>query len=144
MILRDKKPSKVVQTSPSKVVQTSVKFLNFLDLEEKAASPLIEQKNKSKLSSNVRRLIKMIQDAMEDALTNSLFEPNDSQTRENITNQIEETLKSSSGIQDYVIVCDETNNTPSSIDENKLYVDVAFMPTRSPDFIYVSGEGASK
>jgi phage tail sheath protein FI len=40
-------------------------------------------------------------------------------------------------IYDFAVVCDETNNTPSRIDRNELYVDVAIEPTKAVEFIYI-------
>ena len=41
------------------------------------------------------------------------------------------------GIYDYLVVCDETNNTNSRIDRNELYVDIAIEPTKAAEFIYI-------
>jgi len=40
-------------------------------------------------------------------------------------------------LYDFLVVCDETNNTPSRIDRNELYVDVAIEPVKSVEFIYI-------
>jgi phage tail sheath protein FI len=34
-------------------------------------------------------------------------------------------------------VCDTTNNTPTTIDQNELYVDIAISPVKSVEFIYI-------
>ena len=41
------------------------------------------------------------------------------------------------GIFDYLVVCDESNNTPTRIDANELYVDVAIEPVKAVEFIYI-------
>ena len=41
------------------------------------------------------------------------------------------------GIYDYLVVCDETNNTNARIDRNELYVDIAIEPTKAAEFIYI-------
>ena len=41
------------------------------------------------------------------------------------------------GIYDYLVVCDESNNTPTRIDANELYVDVAIEPVKAIEFIYI-------
>ena len=41
------------------------------------------------------------------------------------------------GVFDYLVVCDDTNNTPSRIDRNELYVDVAIEPTKAAEFIFI-------
>ena len=41
------------------------------------------------------------------------------------------------GLNDFAVVCDETNNTPARIDRNEFYVDVAIEPAKAAEFIYV-------
>jgi hypothetical protein len=41
------------------------------------------------------------------------------------------------GIYDYLVVCDDTNNTPARIDANELWVDIAIEPTKAVEFIYI-------
>jgi len=41
------------------------------------------------------------------------------------------------GIYDYLVVCDESNNTPARIDRNELWVDVAIEPVKAIEFIYI-------
>ena len=38
---------------------------------------------------------------------------------------------------DFLVVCDETNNTPARIDRNELYVDIAIEPVKAVEFIYI-------
>ena len=38
---------------------------------------------------------------------------------------------------DFLVVCDDTNNTPTRIDRNELYVDIAIEPVKSVEFIYI-------
>ena len=69
-----------------------------------------------------------------------LFEPNDTTTRKSIASQIESALNNVlglRGIYDYLVICDTTNNTPSTIANNQLYVDVAIEPSRDVEFIYI-------
>jgi hypothetical protein len=35
------------------------------------------------------------------------------------------------------VVCDETNNSPTRIDRNELWIDVAVKPTKAIEFIYI-------
>jgi phage tail sheath protein FI len=37
----------------------------------------------------------------------------------------------------FAVVCDESNNTPSRIDRNELYVDIAIEPIKAVEFIYI-------
>jgi phage tail sheath protein FI len=69
-----------------------------------------------------------------------VFEPNDQITRNEISNAIEGLmvdLVAKRGIYDYLVVCDESNNTPARIDRNELYVDIAIEPVKAIEFIYI-------
>ena len=69
-----------------------------------------------------------------------LFEPNDTITRKSIATQIESAcndLLSKRGLYDFLVICDTSNNTPSTIANNQLYVDVAIEPMRDVEFIYI-------
>jgi phage tail sheath protein FI len=41
------------------------------------------------------------------------------------------------GVYDYLVVCDDSNNTPARIDRNELYVDIAIGPVKAVEFIYI-------
>jgi phage tail sheath protein FI len=69
-----------------------------------------------------------------------LFEPNDQITRTSIARQIEGALHSvlsKSGLYDFLVICDSSNNTPSIIANQQLYVDIAIEPMRDVEFIYI-------
>ncbi len=87
---------------------------------------------------NVRRLFIYIEDAISAAANNQLFEFNDEVTRTNFVNTVEPFLrdiKSKRGITDFLVVCDETNNTPAVVDRNEFVADIFVKPTRSINFI---------
>ena len=87
---------------------------------------------------NVRMLLITIQKAMARSLTNFVFEFNDTFTRENITSILNSYLtdiRTRRGVYDFLVTCDESNNTPVVIDQNKLLVDVYVKPTRVAEFI---------
>ncbi len=89
---------------------------------------------------NVARLIAFIRGRLEEIASTFVFEPNDQITRNEITNAIDGLmidLVAKRGIYDYLIVCDESNNTPARIDRNELYVDIAIEPVKSVEFIYI-------
>jgi hypothetical protein len=44
-------------------------------------------------------------------------------------------VKSKRGITDFVVVCDESNNTPAVIDGNQFKADIYIQPARSINFI---------
>ena len=87
---------------------------------------------------NVRRLFLYLEDAISAAAKDQLFEFNDEITRTNFVNIVEPFLRdvqAKRGIFDYVVVCDETNNTAAIIDNNEFVADIYIKPTRSINFI---------
>jgi hypothetical protein len=87
---------------------------------------------------NVRRLFIYVEDAISRAAKDVLFEFNDEITRTNFVNTIEPFLRdiqAKRGIFDYVVICDETNNTASVIDANEFRADIYIKPARSINFI---------
>jgi hypothetical protein len=87
---------------------------------------------------NVRRLFIYLEKAISSAAKDQLFEFNDEITRTNFVNIIEPFLRdvqSKRGIYDYVVVCDETNNTAAVIDNNEFVADIYIKPARSINFI---------
>ena len=89
---------------------------------------------------NVARLVAFIRGRLEIIGNQYLFEPNDTITRAAITNQITALmvdLVNKRGLYDYLVVCDLTNNTPTTIDRNELYVDIAIEPVKAVEFIYI-------
>jgi len=103
------------------------------------------QKTRSRNASaidrvNVSRLVIYLRSQLAKLARPYLFEPNDKRTRDEIKSSVESLLIELSGLRaiyDFAVVCDETNNTPSRIDRNELYVDVAIEPTKSIEFIYI-------
>ena len=87
---------------------------------------------------NVRRLFIFLEDAISAAARDQLFEFNDEITRTNFVNIVEPFLRdvqAKRGIQDYVVICDETNNTAAIIDSNEFVADIYIKPARSINFI---------
>ena len=87
---------------------------------------------------NVRRLFLTIEESIERAARAQLFEFNDLITRSNFINIVEPYLrdvKSKRGITDFLVICDESNNTPAIIDSNQFKADIFVKPTRSINFI---------
>ena len=67
-----------------------------------------------------------------------LFEFNDAITRANFVNITEPYLRDvqgKRGISEFLVVCDETNNTPDVIDANEFRADIFIKPARSINFI---------
>ena len=87
---------------------------------------------------NVRRLFIYLEDAISFAAKDFLFEFNDEITRTSFVNIVEPFLRdvqSKRGIFDYVVICDETNNTGEIIDANEFVADIYIKPARSINFI---------
>jgi len=87
---------------------------------------------------NVRRLFIYLENAISAAAKDQLFEFNDEITRTNFVNTVEPFLRdvqSKRGITDFVVVCDETNNTAAVIDNNEFVADIFIKPARSINFI---------
>jgi hypothetical protein len=87
---------------------------------------------------NVRRLFLYLEDAISRAARDVLFEFNDEVTRTNFVNTIEPFLRdvqSKRGIYDYIVICDESNNTPAVIDNNEFIASVYIKPEKSTNFV---------
>jgi Phage tail sheath C-terminal domain len=94
----------------------------------------------SRNSINVVRLENYLRTILKSISNAYLFEPNDQITRTSIARQIESALNailSKRGLYDFLVICDTTNNTPSTIANQQLYVDVAIEPMRDVEFIYI-------
>jgi hypothetical protein len=90
---------------------------------------------------NVRRLFLALEKAVQRSLRFFVFEPNTEFTRTRLKNSITpifELAKNTEGLYDYLIVCDERNNTPDTIDRNELNVDIYIKPVRAAEFILVN------
>ena len=87
---------------------------------------------------NVRRLFIVLEKAISTASKSMLFEFNDEFTRANFRNMVEPFLrdvKGRRGITDFLVICDETNNTGNIIDSNQFVADIFIKPARSINFI---------
>jgi hypothetical protein len=90
---------------------------------------------------NVRRCFLALERPTKKASVFFVFEPNTEFTRTRFVNTITpifEYAKNNQGIYDYVIVCDERNNTPQVIDSNEMRADIYIKPVRTAEFILVS------
>jgi hypothetical protein len=87
---------------------------------------------------NVRRLFLTVEQALQDAAEAQLFELNDQITRANFVNIVEPYLrdvKAKRGVYDFLVICDETNNTPDVIDNNEFRADIFLKPTKSINYV---------
>ena len=89
---------------------------------------------------NVRRLFLALERPTKKVSKYFLFEPNTEFTRTRYINTLTplfEFAKQNQGLYDYLIVCDERNNTPEVIDNNELRADIFIKPVRASEFILV-------
>ena len=90
---------------------------------------------------NVRRLFIVLEKSIASAAKFTLFEFNDDFTRSQFTALVEPFLrevKGRRGIYDFLVVCDETNNTPQVVDSNEFVGDIFIKPARSINFIQLN------
>jgi hypothetical protein len=90
---------------------------------------------------NVRRLFIVLEKAISTASKFQLFEFNDEFTRANFRNMVEPFLREVQGrrgITDFLVICDETNNTGEVIDRNEFIAEIFIKPARSINFITLS------
>ena len=89
---------------------------------------------------NVSRLAVYLRNQLDAIAKPFIFEPNDELTRNEIKQAIESFLLELVGqraLFDFLVVCDDTNNTSTRIDRGELYVDIAIEPVKSVEFIYI-------
>jgi hypothetical protein len=123
-------------------------YLNFINpLTFFTGNGLLNYGNKTSFDSasaldrtNVARLVAYIRRQLTIAARPFVFEPNDAITRQQIAAVIQSLmidLVAKRGLYDYLVICDESNNTPARIDRNELWVDVAIEPVKAAEFIYI-------
>lgn len=90
---------------------------------------------------NVRRLFIVLRKSISKAAKYSLFEFNDPFTRSQFKSLIVPYLRDvqgKRGITDFLVVCDETNNTGEVIDRNEFVADIYIKPARSINYIQLN------
>jgi len=108
-------------------------IVNFGNLTKTSASSALDRINVSRLAVYLRTQLDAVAKPF-------IFEPNDELTRNEIKGAVESFLLELVGqraLYDFLVVCDETNNTPTRIDRNELYVDIAIEPIKAVEFIYI-------
>ena len=79
-----------------------------------------------------------MEQALEGAANAQLFELNDVNIRSNFVNIVEPYLRdvqAKRGLFDFLVVCDETNNTPDVIDNNEFRADIYLKPAKSINYV---------
>ena len=90
---------------------------------------------------NVRRLFLNIEKRVESLAKQVLFEQNDEITRSSFSSAINSymaEIQARRGVTDFLVVCDETNNTPDVIDRNEFVAEIFIKPTRSINYVTVT------
>jgi phage tail sheath protein FI len=108
-------------------------IVNFGNLTKTSGSSALDRINVSRLAVFLRTQLDSIAKPF-------IFEPNDELTRNEIKGAVESFLLELVGqraLFDFLVVCDDTNNTPTRIDRNELYVDIAIEPVKSVEFIFI-------
>ena len=112
---------------------TGVGLLNYGNKTSFDSSSALDRTNVVRLVAYIRRQLTL-------AARPFVFEPNDALTRSQISGVVQTLmidLVAKRGLYDYIVVCDESNNTPARIDRNELWIDVAIEPVKSAEFIYI-------
>lgn len=90
---------------------------------------------------NVRRLFIALEKTIARYAKSQLFEFNDEYTRaafRNVVGPFLRDVKARRGVTDFLVVCDETNNTPNVIDQNQFVGDIYVKPNRSINYIQLN------
>ena len=90
---------------------------------------------------NVRRLFITLEKSIANFAQFSMFEFNDDFTRSQFTSAVEPFLRDiqgRGGIQDFAVICDESNNTQEVIDRNEFIGSIFVKPTKSINFILLN------
>lgn len=90
---------------------------------------------------NVRRLFLNLEKRARVLAEGVLFELNDATTRSGFASALNSYLsevQARRGVTDYLVVCDESNNTADVIDRNEFVAEIYVKPTRSINFITVT------
>jgi hypothetical protein len=90
---------------------------------------------------NVRRLFLTVEKRIASLAKSVLFELNDVTTRSSFAASAASYLaevKAKRGVTDYLVVCDETNNTADVIDRNEFVAEIYLKPARSINYVTIT------
>jgi phage tail sheath protein FI len=89
---------------------------------------------------NVRRMLLEVKRQVSAVAKNMLFEQNNATTRAKFAAQLKPKLsliQTQQGIDKYSITVDDSNNTPSDIESNKMNGRVVLVPTRAIEYVAI-------
>jgi hypothetical protein len=107
--------------------------LNYGNKTKTATASALDRSNVSRRTAYIRERLAVITKPF-------VFEPNDKLTRDEVKQVVEQLMNdlvAKRGLYDYLVVCDETNNTNDRIDRNELYIDIAIEPVKAVEYIYI-------
>lgn len=143
----DAKSGLFVNTGISKGIRDAMYELNLNPITLLLGTGLVVygQKTRNPVPSaldrvNVARLVNYLRSVLQPLANQFLFEPNDKITRDQVKQVVESVLNdlvAKRGLYDYLVVCDNSNNTPDRIARNEMYVDIAVEPMKAVEFIYI-------
>ena len=114
-------------------------ILGPLELLAGTDSLSVNNVNKNPLDiENVRCLLAYIKKTLSQSMRTFIGEVNDNRTRHDLSNMVNpfmNDLKEKRKLYDYIVVCDETNNSPEYIDKGYLRLDVFMKPIISSEMI---------
>ena len=89
---------------------------------------------------NVRRMVMWVANSAASALRNIIFDPNDESSWKlvyDVVNPLTRFVKKNRGLEDYLIVCDETNNTAITKANYQLICDIYLKPILAAEEIHL-------
>lgn len=125
----------MIQTAKVNPIATlnGVGIVNFGNLTRAKGTSSLDRINVSRLVAYLRRQLDILSRPF-------LFEPNDKNTRNELKNAAESLMLELVGqraLYDYIVVCDESNNTAARVDRSELWMDIAIEPVKAVEFIYI-------
>ena len=90
---------------------------------------------------NVRRLFLSVEKTIGRSAKSLLFSQNDETSRSQFRNFVEPYLRNIQGrrgVTDFLVKCDNTNNTPETVDRGEFYAEIYLKPTRTINYITIS------
>jgi hypothetical protein len=90
---------------------------------------------------NVRRLLISLKSYISQVANTLVFEQNTAATRNNFLAQVNpylESVQQRQGLYAFKVIMDESNNTPTVIDQNQMVGQIYLQPTKTAEFIYLN------
>ena len=82
---------------------------------------------------STRAVMRVIENGATEILSQYRYMLNNVQNRSNVVNDLTQYLRSQM-VPEFIVICDNSNNTPESIDQHILNVDITVRPTTAAQF----------